>query len=194
MAIVRVAVEGISDEPLAERILAAAGHQMGPVYGLRGKARLMRDLAGFNAAAKHHPWMVLRDLDHDAGCAAELVAEILPHPASKMRLRIAVRESEAWLLGDRRGIASFLRVSTHHVTTDPESLVDPKQHLVNLARRSRSRGVREGIVPEPGMSGSVGGAYTGYISEFISKMWNIERASSVCPSLDRCIQALRSLS
>ena len=53
-----------------------------------------------------------------------------------------------WLLGDRSAISEFLGVPLSKVPTSPEQLADPKQVLINLARRSRKKAVRQDMVPE----------------------------------------------
>ena len=98
--VVKLAAEGVVDIAVCRRLLRAVGMEPGDEYGLRGKDHLDRRLAGYNAAAAFGPWIVARDLDSDAQCAAELAGRLLPNPAQYMRLRIVVRSVEAWLLSD----------------------------------------------------------------------------------------------
>ena len=39
------------------------------MHGKKGKDGLLRNLDGYNRAARFSPWVVLVDLDHDADCA-----------------------------------------------------------------------------------------------------------------------------
>jgi hypothetical protein len=134
MVVVSIAVEGPTDVPVARRVLEAVGLGIGPVYQKGGKGGLDRRLSGYNRAALISPWMVLRDLDHDAPCPAALVAELLPRRSPSMALRIAVPQVEAWLLADAERMSSYLSVPRSAVPPLPEELPDAKQRLVDLAR------------------------------------------------------------
>lgn len=61
--LVKVAVEGDSDQAVAERLLAHVGLSPWFVRSEQGKGNLDRDLAGFNNDARRCRWLVLRDLD-----------------------------------------------------------------------------------------------------------------------------------
>src|SRR6266849_4052476 len=140
------AVEGLVDEAVARRLIAQVGATPGPVYGRNGKEFLRQRLGGYNLASQHSPWLVIVDLNHEVGCAPDLRLQWLPAPARFMCFRVAVRETEAWLLADRERIARFLGVAIARVPRDPEALDDPKQTVVNLASRSRRRAIREEMV------------------------------------------------
>jgi hypothetical protein len=191
--VVTVAIEGPGDVPLVERLLETVGLDVGNVYVLGGKATLDRRLAGFNHAARHAQWLVLRDLDSDAACAPELKAELLPTPGAHMCFRIAVRAAEAWLLADRERIAPFLGIPRERVSAAPESLDDPKQAVVNLARRSRFRAIRADMVPATGTSARVGPGYTSRIVEFARDHWRPKVAARHSPSLAACVRSLERL-
>src|SRR5262249_9439426 len=139
------------------------------------------------------PWLVVRDLDHDDECGAALASALMPSPTKWMRFRIAVRETESWLLADRESLASYLRIQRALVPVHPETLPDPKQALVNLARRSRSRAIVADMVPRLGVSAPVGPAYTARVSEFALQHWRPEIAAASSPSLRRCIERIREL-
>ena len=77
---------------------------------------------------------------------------------------------------------------------NPDDLDDPKQELINLARRSRRRGIRNEIVPREGSGRVVGPLYTTRMIEFIQDEiggWRPGRALRVSGSLARCIARLR---
>ncbi len=190
---VSVAVEGQSDVAVVQRILALVGCSVHAIYGRSGRATIERSLPGYNNAAHFAPWLVLRDLDTDAPCAAELARRILPHPAEWMRFRIAVREVESWLLADPERLSGYLRVSRTSIPHDPDSLADPKATLVNLARRSSAASVRADMVPELGVSAAVGPGYVSRVSEFAGNYWRPEVATLNSASLRKCIQRAREL-
>ena len=108
-------------------------------------------------------------------------------PSSGLCLIIAVRQTEAWLLADRRGIAANLRIEEALVTESPEELGDAKAAVVDLARRSRNRDVRADIVPAIGSGRRVGTGHTARMQGFVSQEWDFRRAAVTAPSLARLI-------
>ncbi len=191
--VVSGAVEGLVDETILRRLVQVAGGTAGSVYGKKGKAQLGRQLGGYNNAANNSLWSVLRDLDYDAPCAAELRSRLLPSPAPLMCFRIAVRAAETWLMADRQRLAMFLAVAESLIPADPESLQDPKHTLVEIARRSRKRDIRTDMVPGSSSGRSVGSAYAGRLIEFVETSWCPEAAAATSDSLMRCLKRLKSL-
>lgn len=191
--IISSAVEGILDEAVAGRLIESVGAVAGPVHSKNGKAALQDKISGYNHAANISPWFVLADLDHDFACAPLLRDDWLPRISTLMCLRIAVRQVEAWLLADRQGVAKFLGVAMAHVPIDPEGLDNPKRSLVELARRSRRRAIREGMVPRHGSGRPVGPAYASFVAEFVQESWRPKQATRRSDSLRRCIDGLRRL-
>lgn len=192
---ISAAAEGIVDEAAIRRLAAeleipvAAVHL--PTPG--GKHQLDRRLRGYNAAAVHAPWLVLRDLDHDASCPAELVSRKLPDRHPGLLFRIAVRSLEAWLLADADNLGLFLGVAEKHFPDRPDDLDRPKRTIIDLARRSRRRGVHGDLIPEAGISSEVGPGYSAALIEFIQQSWDPQAAAERSPSLYRCLRALNRL-
>jgi len=186
-------VEGPGDEAIARRLAEETGFSLSQVYVKRGKEGLDAKLQAYAAAARFSPWLVLRDLDHDADCAPTLANDLLPIRPPTLLLRIPVRSAESWLLADRESIASYLSVPVGTVPGNPESLENPKRSLVDLARRSRRRAIRDDMVPAPGTSPPVGRGYTGRLIEFTSQRWLPQRAALRSDSLARCLDSLREL-
>ncbi len=184
------AVEGVIDEAVARTILRHLGREAGPIHVQGGKARLLAKLPGFNAAARFSPWLVLVDLDGDASCAPTFVAHVLPAPSAQILFRVAVHQAEAWLFADRARIAAYLRVRQAAVPLDPESVSDAKLAMVNLARTSRDRLVRDDMVPTPRSGRKTGPNYAGRLIEFATKKWNPATAAERAESLARCLRAL----
>lgn len=189
---VHIAVEGDHDAEIAKRVLQYLGlSYTEPIVVAHGKGNLDRQLRGYNNAAFHAPWLVLRDLDLEP-CALQLRGKLLERPAPLMRLRIVVRAAEAWLLADEEAICEFLQVKRHLLRERPEQIRDPKTALVNLARSSKNRAIVADIVPGPRESSKVGRGYTARVLEFTVNHWRPEVAAAHCDSLRRCIEALRS--
>jgi len=184
-------VEGTLDEVVVRRLLDTSSLEAAPFY-LESLPAFKTRLKAFNQAARHTSWFALCDLDDD-DCAPHRARDFLPAPAPGMCFRIAVRAVETWLLADRACMARFLCISGALIDPDPERLPAPKSHLVSLARRSRSRAVREGLVPAEGDSRRVGPEYTLLMSEFARDRWSPERAQGRSPSLRRALDRCRNL-
>ncbi len=182
---VTLAVEGITDAAVVRRLLDEAHRPAGPEHGQTGKQALDRSLDGYNRAARFSCWLVLRDMDRDAACVAALARRLLPVPAPHMRLHIAVRAVEAWLLADAERIAEQLAVRVGCVPSNPEALANPKRSLIDVARHSRRRGIRDAIVPVEGTTAQTGPGYTGFVIEFVESRWRPSVAAKHAPSLAR---------
>jgi hypothetical protein len=187
------AVEGQVDEAVVRRVIEFAGGVPGPTYGKTGKDQLRQSLSGFNSSARFRPWVVLTDLDHDAECAPPLRTTLLPALAPWMCLRIVVHEVEAWFLADRQTLARFLSVSPTRIPASPETVDDPKETMVDLARQSRRRDIREDMVPRPGSGRKEGPAYASRLIEFAQRLWQPHAAATHSQSLSGAIDCVRKL-
>ncbi len=192
-----IACEGLIDAVLAEKLIEYA---IGPTVTVErhttdGKAKLKKRINGYNNAAHHSLWFVLVDLDNEI-CAPELRNEWFSKisEAAYMCFTVAVREAEAWLLADRDSIAKFLYVAREKIPIDPEKIEKPKEFLVELARKSKAKSIREHIPPRPGSGRQVGPGYTKKLIDFVSKQWNIETARKNSNSLDRAIDRIKRVS
>lgn len=187
------AVEGPVDEAVASKLILEAGGVPGSFFGKKGKPFLKKRIAAWNHAAKFQPWFVLFDFDQAEHCIVEELSEWLEDREPWLCLRAAVRAIEAWLLADRSGIARFLSVAEVNVPLAPEALMNPKETMVNLARRSRKRAISADMVPRERSRRSVGPAYTSRMIEFTSEHWEISRAVEASPSLARALGCLDRL-
>lgn len=66
-----------------------------------------------------------------------------------------------------------------------------KNTLIQLAKRSNKRTIREDIVPINN-NATIGPNYNGCLSEFVYKIWNIENAVSHSKSLRRTLEKLQN--
>jgi hypothetical protein len=185
--------EGMVDEAAIRRLAGDFAIRVSAVHTPGGKHRLDRRLRNYNAAARFGPWLVLRDLDHDASCPAELIENRLPVRSPNLMLRIAVRSIEAWLLADHFNFSRFFGIPDTLIPADPEALARPKRTVVDLARRSRRREIRNNLVPAQGLSVETGAGYSAYLTEFINKSWTPASAAARSDSLRRCLKVLKNL-
>lgn len=193
--IVDALVEGLLDEIVARTLIRHCGHTDGTVYGKQGISYIQSKLAGFNVQAKFgNPLLVLVDfVDTKLDCPPSVIKHWLSNRERSLLLRVVVCEIESWLMADHHGLAEFLGISTALVPATPETLIDPKQTLVNLARRCRRRQRREGIVPVQGITTKVGPGYVAELAEFVEHFWNPDRAKQQAPSLAKCLDRLTSI-
>ncbi|MEP0762577.1 MAG: hypothetical protein HRF48_07545 [Chloroflexota bacterium] len=194
---INLLVEGLTDKVVVQRILGLVGLPCGRTFGEKGKDYLLSVLPDYNQAARFSPWVAVVDLDQAPECAPSLAQQYLPRPSAGMRFRVAVHAVEAWLLADIDALAEFLVVPRTRFPSFPDAEPDPKATLVNLARRSRRRDIREDMVPRPGSGAKVGPAYTARLIEYVtaagSAQWRPEVAAQRSDSLHRCIAALHTL-
>ena len=194
--IISSAVEGPVDEAVVKRLITEAGGGVGPIYGKTGKSYIRQRLHGYNKAAYYSPWIVLVDLNHEADCSPLMKSAWLENPAPHMCFRVAVREVESWLLADRERFAAFFRVRVSDIPVSPESIDDPKEALVELVKKSRSREIRQDMVPRSGSGRKIGPAYVSRLIEFVSgseKGWRPDRAAQSSDSLRRCLTRLQEM-
>jgi len=190
------AVEGDVDEAVLRTLIEHVQAKTRAVYGRNGKTHLQRRLSGYNQAARFSPWIVLVDLDHDAECAPPFRESWLPDPSPYMCFRVAVRAVEAWLMGDRENLARFLSVETTRIPQNVETIDRPKVTMVDIAKGSRRREIREDMIPRTGSGRIVGPAYTARLIEFVMggrTGWRPEVAAERSESLKRCLRCLHRL-
>jgi hypothetical protein len=191
--VITAAVEGITDEAVAGKLISHVGARLGTVHGRQGKSHLKQRLSGYNHAARHAPWFMLVDLDRDADCVPPIRQEWLPHPSPMACFRVAVREIEAWLMADAEALAAYLGVASNRIPDQPETLVDPKAVMVELARFARRKAIRDDMVPRTGSGRAVGPAYSSRLVEYVADCWRPDVAATHADSLARAIRALRRL-
>ncbi len=188
------AVEGPADEAALRKMLTSLDCGLGQVYGREGKGKIIRDIQGYNNAARYYPWIVLVDLDKE-DCLVTAKHNWLPNPSTLMCFRIAIRELESWLLADRERFASYFAISIELIPNYPDTLPNPKLTLINLVRRSRRSALRADVVPDQQLGQSVGPAYTTRMIEFIrsDQGWRPSVAAQSSPSLLRALKAIAEL-
>ncbi len=190
---VHLVVEDDLSESVIRRLLLDTGrdYAIGTVFGRTGFGYLQSRANNWNAAAAAGtPIVLLTDLDQHP-CPPGLIDDWLDRePHANLIFRVAVKEVESWLLADRDGLANFLGISAVNIPLQPDQIADPKQSLVNLARRSRTRALRESIVPRRGSTAVQGPDYNGCLVDFVRTQWSHEAAVECSPSLSRTWERL----
>ena len=157
MADIYIATEDRLSEAIAEKMVTAVGHKVADKI-----PKDRRRHAGFGYLKARLPdfikachgglsFLVLTDLDASP-CPPELLNDWLGGGAKpqNLLLRVAVREVEAWVLADREHFSRWLGVSEMELPADPEASRDPKEALLALAKKSKNRDIRTGLLPKKG--------------------------------------------
>ncbi len=191
---IAVLVEGATDVPFVRTLCAHAGVQtLEPFKGRDGKAAIDRDLAKWANAAKHSPYLIVRDLDQDAVCAPAWLSRHVPAGAGRwLAVRLAVRAVESWFLADAQTAAACLHVDISRIPPNPDALGDPKSALLELARKSTNATIRARVPAGPKDSRRVGPQYQQRLIEW-SRSWRVEAAMQRSPSLRKAHVAIRRL-
>lgn len=190
-----IIVEDRLSGSVAERLVAAAKPGLriaSPPVHTGGIEKIRAQMPKYLNASHVVPHFVLVDLDKTVCAPALLTAWQLPVSEARLLFRVAVRETEAWLLADRKGFADFAGIPVSKVPQSPELESDPKQTLVNLVRRSRKKRLVAEMVPAHGSRVSIGPLYNELLCEFVRTRWNLEAACFNAPSLAKALVRLQS--
>jgi len=194
MIYVGLLIEGNLDETVGRRIAEHCGLEVSVVYGKRGFGYIRKKIASFNKSAAGMPLIVIADsMDMPEPCPPAVIATLLQRPHRNTRFRLAVQEIESWLLADARNLAKFLGVRRQEIPSDPDSVVDPKQEIVRLARLSGNKTIRHLLVPSPISTGPQGPGYTSEMQRFALYHWDIVSSLAVSRSLQKCVSAVDTL-
>jgi hypothetical protein len=159
----------------------------------RGSGNIKRMIPAVTNMARAGIYTILlTDLDN-IECPPQLIrdwfglVDINPTVPSGVFFRVAEREIESWLIADRGQIASFLGIAQDNFTLNPDSLPDPKQHLLNIIQAKGRRRFHKDMLP--GENARIGPMYNPKLTEFVIQHWDPERAKLHSQSLHRTLKA-----
>lgn len=194
MMSVALATEDVLSETIGQRLIDELGAQVQVTTLLRrtGNGYLRSKMRSWCQMARHQPVVVLTDLDRLA-CPKALLDDWfaqLPRPANLM-VRVAVRQSESWLLADHEAIRKLIG-PRGALPPQPDNLPNAKEHLLQLARLA-PREVRLDLIKAAGSISSQGIGYNARLADLIQADWSPERAAQRSPSLERARRRMREL-
>ena len=194
MKVVTIAGEGRLDLEVAEKLISHYGGEVGNRYDKGGKFGVHSKIEGYNNDAMHTkmPWLVLLDLNSDE-CPPSLRNKLLTEVAPSMCFRIAVREIESWLMGDTESLAAYLGISRGQLPLDPEEIDKPKNSLLQLAKESNKREIREGVARKSTAQLEPGPRYTALMRKYVQNHWRPEVAAKRSDSLRRAMACIENL-
>lgn len=191
-----LATEDAISETLAKCIVSYSNPELelAAAMGRRGFGYLKSKVEELCQLARNFPVLMVTDLDHRA-CAPALLDEwtLGIQVPDLFMLRVAVRESESWLMADRIGFARFIGAPVSQIPRNPDEIADPKNHLLRLAQRYAPKDLKYDLLPRPGVRALVGPGYNQVLSRFALDSWRVENARQTSPSLDRMIERLRRI-
>ncbi|WP_326941379.1 hypothetical protein [Actimicrobium sp. GrIS 1.19] len=162
-----------------------------------GRGNVKKEIAAYAMLAKKMPVLIGIDLDDDE-CAPSLRedwAEMYEEVANLL-IRVAVAEAEAWVLADRKRCAQFLGATSDEIAANPETLVDPKRALLDLARANADTDLKRDLIPRNYNQFDlprIGPAYNLRMTNFVATKWRPHVARARSDSLDRAIICLEKL-
>lgn len=158
----------------------------------QGITKLIPSLPRYLQQAKLQP--ILCVADSDGKCVRELLEKWLPASLpDEFSLRLAVPESESWLLADRHGFSAYFEIPEKLISRRPDEEPDAKRHLLNLAKRSKTRLLRQEVV-SPTDTNKPGNGYNLHLCHFVRTSWSASRAGEHSPSLARTIRRIAGFS
>ncbi len=180
--------EDFPSEVLAHRLLAHVNPDAAfvPSLGRKGIGYIATKLRSLNRAATGMKIVVIADRDSQQNCPPDIIRNWIGgdrHP--NLVVRMAEMEIESWIMADIERISEFLDVPLNRIPQAPDAIPDPKRTLVNIARSSRARRIREEMCPQPGSATIVGPGYNDALEFFLRSRWRAGRAIQNSPSLRR---------
>lgn len=160
---------------------------------LGGVGNLKKKMPQLISLSMNYPVLVVVDLDNIACPVARKADWLNGTEPSNLLFRIAVRESESWLLADREALSEFTMIPLIKIAQSPDELPDPKQFLLNLVQRHASKACKYQLLPEKGSKAKVGVGYNAVLKDFVDNHWCPERAALHSPSLAKARRRLAEL-
>jgi hypothetical protein len=195
MRYVHLATEDILTEAVGLKLIAnfLRGFEVGLTLGKKGNSYLKSKITAYCEIAKREPVLLITDLDNTA-CAPLLISSWLGHinTPNNFMFRVAVREVEAWLLADQGAIKPLLGKQHTKVPRNPDSIPNPKEFLLNLAREA-PRDVRRDLLAERDAIASQGIGYNQRLCDYVNTSWSPTHAAQRSESLCRVIRRMEHL-
>lgn len=191
MQYVQAVVEDVLQEAVLVKLLShyRSDITIVGISGKRGNSYIKQGIKGFNEAAPYLPHIVITDLDQHQ-CAPVMLQKWMPFKLHQNLLfRIAEKEIEAWLMADRNTFAQFLGVPVASIPLNTQTLQDPKLHIINLAKKSKKKAVKD-LVPIG--SATQGPGYNVILENFVHNYWDPERSQQNNVSLYKAISKIKS--
>ncbi|MFE8047574.1 DUF4276 family protein [Brenneria goodwinii] len=194
---ITIATEDVLSESIISKILSNAGKfKIVMSLGKQGCGYLINKLNNFNNLAKTCVVLVVIDLDNNKSHDEyiEKITKSISKIDKNLVFSVPIKEVESWILADKSGLSKFLNISENKIDRDPDTVADPKEKIIYLAKNCKNRSAKNGIPPKPKEISKVGLSYNTVLVDFVNNHWSIERASNNSPSLRRTLELVDSIS
>lgn len=186
-------VEDRLGEAVARKMLDSAGSGYRVEMALRwNKDTIRARIGSINQSARGFPYFVLTDQDTRDRCPPRAIDELRVAVHPNLLYRFAVMEIESWILAHREAISRFLFVPLNRIPDNTDTISQPKEFLISLAKKSRSSAIRRDIAPRNNSTARIGPGYNDTLSSFVTRHWDVGAAIDASPSLERTFRRLRS--
>lgn len=185
MTPISIATEDELSEAIALRLISEipTPHFIQHTLRKSGNGYLRSKMDSWYQMAQHQVMLVLTDLDR-ANCLVEFRDQWLTDaPPNNLLFRIAVRETESWVLADHVAMRGLIG-ARGTLPAEPDELPDPKQFLLKLAKNA-PKPVRQDLLKTLDGPLAQGLGYNTRLIELINAEWNPQRAAERSPSLAR---------
>ncbi len=100
-------------------------------------------------------------------------------------------EVESWVMAHRQAFAQFVSVPIQRIPHNTDAIENPKESLLAIVSKSRSKRLKDAIVPKRGSTARVGPDYNAQLSNFIRNSWDVYEAQKNSESLDRAFNRIQ---
>lgn len=194
MRVVSLVTEDELSEAIGLRLLKDFLHFPTSIQTLRrgGFGYIRSKMNSWCQLSHLQPVLIITDLDR-APCPALLKNQWIgtSTPGKNLVFRIAVKEIESWLLADHETI-QLLVGKKAQLPNNPDDLIDPKQHLLELSKKA-PRDIRYDLLKQEGSICSQGLGYNRRLAATVNRNWCPVRASERSPSLKKAILRIQCL-
>ena len=101
-------------------------------------------------------------------------------------------EIESWIMADRFAIAQYLSISVDNFPKKMDEINDPKKFLLDIVKKSRSRKLKEDLIPASGSTAKIGPNYNARLSNFVRNDWDVHEAIKHSESLNRSFKYIQN--
>ncbi len=159
-------------------------------FPMSGFGYLKTKMREFNKLASKNVVVVVTDIDNNAIDPSVFKQDWLNIPQNHgLIFELAIVEIESWIIADKSSFANYFSTSVHQIE-ETDELTDPKRTLNELARSSRSRNIREAMVPSEGAK--IGPEYNITLIDFINNYWDETSARSNSESLEKFLTIIET--
>jgi hypothetical protein len=200
----------VGEDPVAraviKKILSYCNNKLEIITELPARgSEIKNKIKEFNTLSAKHPIILLTDLDSEY-CAPILLKKLTPDNKNEhFILNIAVDETEAWLMADKKGFAEYFGIEPENMPVAELTKQGGKKAVIEMSfkykssmyltheliKKSKKTDIIKQLTPKQGAC--KGPEYNQCIIPFVRDKWNIDHARKNSDSLNRMIIRIKKL-